>query len=227
MLSTRCTGSLPWGSQQASPGGLGVYLARGEQPSAAWSKSCPWRDGGTGLPSSGGHHLPPCSCQKPAPNSSPQRANASRSWGHHSFIGAGSVPRHSHVWWGRGGRRSGMSYRQLWPHKGNGMERPRTGQRGSGFLNSGEGGRACFLAGRPPATCPSRSSWAETPEVTATHGKGEKKPWIQEPAWHPVPPRMGQDRGGESRWHPLEPWHSTEAPGVPPAPCGCRRVWVG
>lgn len=37
---------------------------------------------------------------------------------------------------------------------------------------------------------------------------------------------MGQDRGRGSGWHPPEPWHRTEAPGVSPARCQCRGVWV-
>lgn len=97
------------------------------------------------------------------------------------------------------------------PHKGSGTERPRTRQHGSSFLNTGEGGRACFLASRPPATCPSCSSWEETWEVTAKCRKGEKKPQIPKTAWHSALPRMGQNRGGGNRWH------RTEVPRMPHA----------
>lgn len=47
----------------------GVCPTHGEQPSAGCSQSCLRKDHGTGLPSAGGCHPPPCSCQKPAPNS--------------------------------------------------------------------------------------------------------------------------------------------------------------
>lgn len=205
-----------WGRIPAQPGGTG------KDPSSAQ------RDGGTGLPSGSGHHRPPCSCQNPAPNSAPKRAKTPAGLGDAiPFVQAGSVPWRTDVWWGPGHCHAGMSNCQLWLRKGNGTERPRTGQHGSGFLNTGEGGRACFLAGRPPATCPHCSSWEETREVTATYGEGEKKPRIQKLTWHLAPPRMGQDRGGGSRRHPPEPWHSRKAPGVPPAPCRCREVWVG
>lgn len=86
---------------------------------------------------------------KPAPNLSLKHTKPCRSWRHRPS-------------WGKEG--AGWCSRML-DHqtlKGNGMEGPRTGQHGSDFLNTGEGGRACFLTSRPPATCPSCSSWEET-----------------------------------------------------------------
>lgn len=97
---------------------------------------------------------------------SPNPPNPGRSWGQGSFVRAGSVA----VSWQRclvglekwPEHRCRMSDPRPRPRKGNGMERPRTKQHGSDFLNTGEGGRGCFLAGRPPTTCPSCPSWEET-----------------------------------------------------------------